>query len=59
MARKIDYEELYNVVAKCAKDHLRKDVVPIPTDKVIDILFSLARIHQIELDLKGKFQEIY
>ena len=58
MARKIDYEELYNVVAKCATDHLREDVVPIPTDTVIDICFSLARLHRIELDLKGQFQEI-
>ena len=58
MAKKIDYEALYNIVAKCAKDHLKEDVVPIPTDTVIDICFSLARLHRIELDLQGKFQEI-
>lgn len=58
MARKIDYEELGNKLSKLIVEHMNEDKIPVPAADALDICSSLARIHQIELDLQGKFQEI-
>lgn len=58
MEKKIDYEALENRLEKLMRDHIEDKTIPVPVADAFEICFSLVRLHQIELDLQGKFQEI-